>query len=101
MRNAVDAMAQSERRELTVATAAVNGAWVQVSVTDTGSGVSDELAERLFRPFVTTKAGGMGIGLAISRSIIEAHGGRLTMVPNPGGGTVFEFILPATKRMVD
>jgi two-component system sensor kinase FixL len=101
LRNAVDAMAQSERRELTVATAPANGVWVQVSVTDTGSGVSEELAERLFRPFVTTKAGGMGIGLAISRSIIEAHGGRLTMVSNPGGGTVFQFILPATKRMVD
>ncbi len=101
LRNAADAMAQSERRELTVTTAPVNGTWVQVSVKDTGSGVSEELAERLFRPFVTTKAGGMGIGLAISRSIIEAHGGRLTMVPNPSGGTVFQFILPATKRMVD
>jgi len=101
LRNAVDAMAQSERRELTVATVAVNGAWVQVSVTDTGCGVSEELAERLFRPFVTTKAGGMGIGLAISRSIIEAHGGRLTMVSNPSGGTVFQFILPAAKCMVD
>jgi two-component system sensor kinase FixL len=101
LRNAAEAMAQSERRELTVTTAMVNGASVLVSVTDTGCGVSEELAERLFHPFVTTKTSGMGIGLAISRSIIESHGGRLTMVPNPGGGTVFQFILPAAKRVVD
>jgi two-component system sensor kinase FixL len=101
LRNAAEAMAESERRELTVTTVMVNGSWVQVSVADTGCGVSDELAERLFRPFVTTKTGGMGIGLAISRSIIESHGGRLTMVPNPSGGTVFQFILPVAKRLVD
>lgn len=101
LRNAAEAMAESQRRELTVTTAMVNGASVLVSVGDTGCGVSEELAERLFRPFVTTKTSGMGIGLAISRSIIESHGGRLTMVPNPGGGTVFQFILPAAKRVVD
>jgi two-component system sensor kinase FixL len=101
LRNAAEAMAESERHDLTVTTTAVNGAGIQVSVADTGCGVSDELAERLFRPFVTTKAGGMGIGLAISRSIIESHGGRLTMVPNQGGGTVFQFILPVAKRLVD
>jgi two-component system, LuxR family, sensor kinase FixL len=101
LRNATEAMAQSERRELTVTTTAVNGDGVQVSVADTGCGVPDELAERLFRPFVTTKSSGMGIGLAISRSIVEAHGGRLTMVPNPGGGTIFQFILPVAKRVVD
>lgn len=101
LRNAAEAMAESERQELTVTTAAVNGGSIQVSVADTGCGVPDDLAERLFRPFVTTKTGGMGIGLAISRSIIESHGGRLTMVPNPGGGTVFQFILPVAKRLVD
>jgi two-component system sensor kinase FixL len=101
LRNAAEAMAQSERRELTVTTDRSNGTGVLVSVSDTGCGVPADLAERLFRPFVTTKSGGMGIGLAISRSIIESHGGRLTMVPNPGGGTVFQFILPAAKRMVD
>lgn len=101
LRNATEAMTQSEQRELTVTTTAVTTDAVQVSVADTGCGVSDELAERLFRPFVTTKSGGMGIGLAISRSIIEAHGGRLTMAPNPGGGTVFQFVLPAAKRVMD
>ena len=101
LRNAAEAMADQSRRELTITTARANGDSVLVSVADTGSGISDALAERLFRPFVTTKADGMGIGLAISRSIIESHGGRLTMVPNPGGGTVFQFILPAAKRMVD
>jgi two-component system sensor kinase FixL len=101
LRNAAEAMAQSERRELTVATTAINGDGILVSVADSGCGISEELAERLFRPFVTTKSSGMGIGLAISRSIIESHGGRLTMVPNPGGGTVFQFNLPAAKRLVD
>lgn len=101
LRNAVEAMADASRRELTVTTAPVNGAWIQATVTDTGCGVPEELAEQLFRPFVTTKSSGMGIGLAISRSIIEAHGGRLSMMPNPGGGTAFQFILPAAKRVVD
>jgi two-component system, LuxR family, sensor kinase FixL len=101
LRNAAEAMMAVERRELTVTTAPGTGEWVQVSVADTGCGISEELAERLFHPFVTTKVGGMGIGLAISRSIVESHGGLLTMVSNPGGGTVFQFILPVTQRVVD
>jgi two-component system sensor kinase FixL len=99
LRNAAEAMANSPRRELTVSTAGINDSAVEVIVADTGSGISDDLAERLFKPFVTTKPGGMGIGLAISRSIIEAHGGRLSMTPNAGGGTVFQFTLPAAQRM--
>lgn len=101
LRNAVEAMAQSTRRELTITTATTGEDVVLVSVADTGIGISEELANRLFRPFVTTKPGGMGIGLAISRSIIEAHGGRLSLAPNPGGGTVFQFTLPAAQRMMD
>ena len=62
-----------------------------VSVADTGHGISSDIAGRLFQPFVTTKTQGMGVGLSVSRTIVEAHGGRLWVEPNPGGGTVFRF----------
>lgn len=97
LRNATEAMGESERRDLTLSTALSDEGMVKVSVADTGTGITDELAARLFKPFVTTKPGGMGIGLAISRSIIESHGGRLLMSPNAGGGTVFQFTLPAAQ----
>jgi two-component system sensor kinase FixL len=95
LRNASEAMADSPRRELTITTAAIDGVAVEVSVADTGPGIPEEVAKQLFKPFVTTKPGGMGIGLAISQSIVEAHGGSLGMTPNQGGGTVFRFRLPA------
>ncbi|MBC7669194.1 MAG: PAS domain S-box protein [Gemmatimonadaceae bacterium] len=94
IRNAVDAMADSPRRELTIASQRLDSDSVQVSVTDTGSGINDDFRERLFQPFMTTKAEGMGVGLSISRSIIEAHGGRIWADANPKGGTVFHFTLP-------
>lgn len=68
--------------------------WVLVTVADTGSGISEEIAAQLFQPFVTTKPDGMGIGLSVCRTIIEAHGGRLWMEPNPSGGSIFRFTLP-------
>ena len=64
-----------------------------LSVADSGAGVSAEAAERLFQPFVTTKSDGMGVGLSISRTIVEAHGGRIWTEPNPGGGAVFHFTM--------
>jgi two-component system sensor kinase FixL len=67
---------------------------VEVSVADTGPGLAADLDGRLFEPFVTTKPDGMGIGLSISRSIVEGHGGQLEMAARPGGGTVFRCILP-------
>jgi two-component system sensor kinase FixL len=97
MRNAVEAMEQAERRELLLATVAHDDGTVEVSVADTGHGMAPEVTEQLFRPFVTTKRHGMGVGLSISRSIIDAHGGRIWAEPNPGGGTVFRF----TLRVVD
>ncbi len=98
VRNAAEAMAKSPKRELTLTTEHAGDGMVRVAVADTGPGVPPSLAEQLFRPFVTTKPGGMGIGLAISRSIVESHGGSLSMAPNSGGGTVFQFTLPAAKR---
>jgi signal transduction histidine kinase len=68
---------------------------VRVSVQDTGLGIDQEQSERLFQPFFTTKPHGLGMGLAISRSIVEAHGGRLWMTPNEGPGVTFQFALPA------
>ena len=59
----------------------------------TGCGISPDVASRLFQPFVTTKRQGMGVGLSISRTIIEFHGGQITVAPNPGGGTIFRFTL--------
>ena len=67
---------------------------VRVAVQDTGIGVDQEQSKRLFQAFFTTKANGLGMGLAISRSIIEAHGGRLWMTPNDGPGVTFQFALP-------
>jgi two-component system sensor kinase FixL len=66
---------------------------VEVSVADTGSGLAEEIVSRLFQPFVTTKPNGMGVGLSISKRIIEAHGGEMWAEPNPEGGTLFRFTL--------
>ena len=97
LRNAIEAMENSAHRELSVATAPEAGDMIAVDVADTGPGIAPEIAPKLFLPFVTTKRQGMGIGLSISRTIIEAHGGQLTVRPNPGGGTVFRFTLRAVR----
>ncbi len=68
---------------------------IEIQVSDTGHGISEEIADRLFQPFVTTKPAGMGVGLSISKRIIEAHGGQMWAEPNPGGGTVFRLTLHA------
>ena len=94
IRNGVEAMQGAERRELTIVTASGDGGFAQISVLDNGHGLSEEVASRLFQPFVTTKPSGMGIGLTISQSIIEAHGGRIWAAPNDGGGAAFHFQLP-------
>jgi two-component system sensor kinase FixL len=93
IRNAVEAMETTSQRDLTIAVAR-RGEFALFSVADTGTGISPEIAQHLFQPFVTSKANGMGVGLSICRTIIEAHGGRITAGPNEGGGTVFEFTIP-------
>ena len=97
MRNAIESMEETEHRELVISTAA-GGGMVEVSVADTGAGISAEIREQLFQPFVTTKRQGMGVGLSISRTIVEAHGGSIAPQPNPGGGTIFSFTLPAVSK---
>jgi C4-dicarboxylate-specific signal transduction histidine kinase len=98
IRNAHEAMAHSEWRELEVATVRLGDGSIEVAVADRGSGLPDKIAEHLFEPFHTTKRSGMGLGLSICRSIVEAHGGKLQYQPNEGGGAVFRVTLPATPE---
>jgi two-component system, LuxR family, sensor kinase FixL len=96
VRNAVEAMAASKSRELIVATQPAVGA-VEIVVTDSGPGIAPEVVDRLFQPFVTTKAAGLGLGLSICREIVETHGGKLTASPGATGGTVFTVRLPVAE----
>jgi two-component system sensor kinase FixL len=93
MRNAIEAMEGMERRELTILVQAADAGMATISVGDTGRGIAPDIADRLFQPFATTKPTGMGVGLSICRTIIEAHGGQIWAEPNPGGGAVFHFTL--------
>jgi PAS domain S-box-containing protein len=94
MRNAHEALAESKRRELDVATSRLDDQSIEIVVADRGSGLPDDILAHLFEPFHTTKSNGMGLGLSICRTIVEAHGGRLRHEPNPGGGAVFRVTLP-------
>ena len=98
--NARDAMVHTaqEERQLTIRTIRVGDDSVQISVIDRGVGISQEQIERIFEPFYTTKASGLGLGLAVSRSIVLAHGGRLWATGNPERGATFQLTLPASKE---
>jgi len=87
-------MLDSPFRTLTVKTEGKPEGFVTISVVDTGSGIADEIAPHLFQPFVTSKKTGMGIGLSLSRTIIEDHGGRIWADPVAAGGTAFRFTIP-------
>jgi PAS domain S-box-containing protein len=99
LRNAIDALLVSggDRRAIAVGAEIVNGS-VEITLSDSGPGIADEIRGRIFEPFVTTKADGMGMGLAISRSIVEAQGGHLRLVATGEGGTRFAFDLPIAEK---
>jgi signal transduction histidine kinase len=95
--NAIDAMrsVRERPRQLRIGANVVESDGVLVTVADTGSGIDADVRDRVFDPFFTTKASGMGLGLPICRSIIEAHGGRIWSSPGRPHGTVFRMMLPA------
>lgn len=95
IRNALEAMSGSQRRELSIATRAVADELIEIGIADTGPGISPAVAEQLFQPFTTTKKQGMGVGLSICRTIVEAHGGKIWADSRPGEGTTFSFTLRA------
>jgi C4-dicarboxylate-specific signal transduction histidine kinase len=96
--NGIDAMKETDRaREITITSEAGDGELV-VSVSDTGTGISAEHADRIFDAFYTTKSHGLGMGLAISRSIVESHGGRLWVTSDPGTGANFHLTLPIKSQ---
>jgi two-component system sensor kinase FixL len=93
--NALEAMAGTSRREIAITTALVDTGLIEISVSDSGAGLAADIADHLFEPFVSSRSKGMGLGLSIARSIVEAHGGKITAEPNPDGGAIFRFILTA------
>jgi signal transduction histidine kinase len=94
--NAIEAMSETTQceRELLIRTADDDRDGVLVAIVDSGPGLSRERLDRIFEPFYSTKSGGLGIGLSICRSIIEANGGRLWASPNEPRGAVFQFTIP-------
>jgi PAS domain S-box-containing protein len=95
IRNAVEAISEPAYSELVVRTSLLDTKTLEISVADRGPGIAKEIVQHLFEPFHSTKRDGMGLGLSICRSIVEAHGGQLHCDANPGGGTIFRFTLSA------
>jgi C4-dicarboxylate-specific signal transduction histidine kinase len=97
VRNACDAMSASENRQLTLTTDGALKDGAGILVADTGKGVPLELQDKVFEPFITSKSDGLGLGLAISRTILKVHGGSIWCKQNPGGGAIFAFSIPAAE----
>jgi two-component system sensor kinase FixL len=98
IRNGVEAMEGSKIRELVISTRPADDEMIAIGVADTGHGIAPDVSDQLFQPFFTTKRQGLGVGLSISRTIVEAHGGRIAVEPNPAGGTIFRFTLRAVSK---
>jgi two-component system sensor kinase FixL len=98
MRNAIEAMAKSPVKQLLIRARPIGDDRIEISVGDTGPGISPEVRENLFQPFTSTKSQGMGVGLSICRTIIEAHGGWLRVESAPESGTTFAFTLMRAVR---
>ena len=99
IRNAIQAMIASPSKRLTIATAPDRDGWVKVTVSDTGEGIDPSIQDHLFEAFATTKEDGMGLGLSICRTIIEAHGGRIWVDSVPGKGSAFHFCVPVAEGL--
>jgi two-component system sensor kinase FixL len=95
IKNAIDSMAASPRRELRITTRVIESGAVMVSVRDTGKGIAADELDKVFNPFQTSKKEGLGLGLAICRSLIESYGGQIWAEQNGDGGAEFNFTLPA------
>jgi PAS domain S-box-containing protein len=100
MRNAKEAIGASKRREIVISTSS-SEIDVRVDIADTGGGLSEKVKSSLFEPFMTTKEDGMGVGLSISRAIIEAHHGTIWADSNPEGGAIFRFTLPLARHRLE
>jgi len=98
--NAMDALEQQppQRRRLTVVSNLAADGGVEVSVSDSGSGIEPDNLPRLFQPFFTTKNGGLGIGLSVAEKIVTAHSGRIWAENRPNGGAIFHLVLPAENN---
>ena len=101
MRNAIEAMSDTARKNLHIAVTSIDDGLVEIAISDTGSGIDPELGDHIFDPFASTKGDGMGLGLSICRTIIEAHGGTIQADPNPEGGTIFRITLEKTGVQED
>ena len=93
VRNAIEAMAESKVRRLRIVSKKADDGFVEMSIEDSGPGLPAELADQLFQPFVSTKAEGMGLGLSICHTIVNAHGGRIWSDHSKLGGTAIHFTL--------
>ncbi len=100
VRNSIEEMAEIEggKRKLTIRTSMAAEDTVEVAVSDSGAGFPAELADKVLDPFFTTKPNSMGMGLAISRTIVEAHGGRISLSKSAGRGASFRFTLPIDRE---
>lgn len=98
--NAIEAMSEISNnvRVLTIATAMAGNNAVTVTVADTGPGINDDIQDELFNPFITTKTSGMGLGLSISKGIIDMHNGTIFLNSNSGQGATFRFTLPLKPK---